>query len=92
MQLVALRHAFDRQDIGAIGLRREHGAGFHRSTVEVDGAAAALGGIATDMRAGHAEMIAQEIDQQGAVLDIARVALAVNSQFNFGHGQLQQSE
>ena len=55
--------------VGAVGLDREHGAGLDRLAVEVDGAGAAMAGLAADMRAGEVELLAQEMDQQGARLD-----------------------
>ena len=58
----------------AVGLRRQHGAGLHGAAVDMHRAAAALAGIAADVGAGEAEMVAQQIDQQRAVFDLARVA------------------
>ena len=60
VQLVALGDAFDRGDVGAVGLAREHGAGLHRLAVDMDDAGAALAGVAADMGPGEAEVLAQE--------------------------------
>ena len=49
------------------------------------GAAAALAGVAADVSAGESELVAQEIDQQRAVFDLARVFDAVYGDFDFGH-------
>ncbi len=57
---------------------REHGAGLDRAAIDVDHAGAALAGVAADMGAGEAEMLAQELDQQRARLDLARHRLAVD--------------
>ena len=68
MQLVALGEALDRGDARAVHLRRQHGAALGRIAVDMNDAGAALAGVAADMRAGQAEMLAQELHQQGAVL------------------------
>jgi hypothetical protein len=54
--------------IAAVGLHGQHGAGLHRAAVQVDGAGAAVAGLAADMRAGETDLLAQEMDQQGARL------------------------
>src|SRR6478736_9345382 len=46
---------------------------------------AALAGIAADMGAGQVQMIAQEIDKEGPVLDLSRDRLAVHRQFDCRH-------
>src|SRR5258705_13619530 len=46
---------------------------------------AALAGIAADMGAGEVQMIAQEIDKEGPVLDLSRDRLAVHRQFDCRH-------
>src|SRR6266404_7648052 len=46
---------------------------------------AALAGIAADMGAGQVQMIAQEIDKEGTVLDLRRDRLAVHRQFDCRH-------
>ena len=45
------------------------GARLHRLAVDMDDAGAALRGVAADMRAGQAEILAQEVNQQRSVLD-----------------------
>ena len=57
---------------------REHRAGLHRHAVHVDDAGAALRRVAADMRPGQAEMIAQELHEQRAVLDLPRFGPAVH--------------
>ena len=49
----------------------------------MDDAGAALAGVAADMRAGEAEILAQELNQQRARLDVAGDRLAVHGH---GHG------
>ena len=82
MQLVALGEAFDGGDVGAVGLTDQHGAGLDRPAVDMHDAGAALAGVAADMGAGQAQMLAQQMDKQGAVLDIGRDRLAVHRQFD----------
>ena len=70
------------------GLDREHGAGLHRLAVEIDGAGAAMAGVAADMRAGDVELVAQEVDEQGSRLDQRFDGLAVDlhGDLGFSHG------
>ncbi|MGY3427515.1 hypothetical protein ACVWZW_008019 [Bradyrhizobium sp. F1.13.4] len=86
MQLVALGDAFDRGDAGAVGLSRQHGAGFDRLAVHMDDAGAALAGVAADMGSGEVEVVAQQLNQQRAVLDVNGNSLAVHGQFDCRHG------
>src|SRR5262249_9835811 len=89
---VGRRHALDGADIGAVRLHGEHGARLHRLAVEIDRAGAAVAGLAADMRTGEVELLAQEVDQQGARLDQRLDALAVHGErdVGFGHGDLRQ--
>src|SRR3569832_691579 len=59
---VGLRDAFDGDDVGPVRLYREEVAALHRLPVHVDRAGAALSGVATDVRAGEAQGIADEIN------------------------------
>src|ERR1700692_388239 len=65
MQLAALRETLDRGDAPALDLDGEHRAGFHRAAVEQYRAGTAVAGIAADVRPGHAQLGANEINQQG---------------------------
>ena len=51
-------------------LRGEHVARLHRAAVDVDGARAALAGVAADVRAGEPQVVAQELDEQRARVDV----------------------
>ena len=51
----------------------------------MDDAGAALAGVAADMRAGQAELLAQQLHEQGAALDLGRHRLAVDRHGNLGH-------
>ena len=67
------RQALDRGDLRAVGLHRQHGAGLDRLAVDMHDAGAALAGVAADMGAGQAQLLAQELDQQRARLDLGRM-------------------
>src|SRR4051812_17065493 len=58
VQLAAGGEPLDRGDLGALGLDREHGARLDGLAVNVDGARAALAGVAADVRAGEPELLA----------------------------------
>src|SRR5512141_1924495 len=73
-------NALDRGDLAAVGLDREDRAGLHRQPVEVDRARAALRGVAADLRAGQVEVLAQDVDEHAARLDLEVVGLAVDDQ------------
>src|ERR1700761_8231504 len=68
---VGVGDALDGHDVGALSLDREHGAGLHRHAVDIDGAGAAMGGLAADMGAGQLQVLADEMHQQCARLDQA---------------------
>src|ERR1041385_5822966 len=85
MQLLAFGDAFDGGDIGAVGLPDQHGAGFHRAAVDMHHTGAALAGVAADMGAGQAEMVAQQMDEERPVLDVGRNRFAVHGQFDCRH-------
>src|SRR4029078_11574089 len=72
VQFVALCNALDGGDAGAGGLADHDRAGFYRPAVDVDDAGAALAGVAADMRAGQVQVVAQEMDEEGSVLDLGR--------------------
>jgi hypothetical protein len=70
VQLPVFGEAFDRGDLRAIGLDGEDGARLHRFAILQDGAGAADARLATDVRAGEFAVIAQEMYEQGARLDL----------------------
>ena len=81
MQLVgARRDAFDGEDLVAVRLHREHQAGARRQPVQEDGAGAAHAVLAAEMGAGQAELVADEVGEGDAHLDLFLVALAVDGQ------------
>src|SRR5216110_1762467 len=85
VEFVALRDALDGDDVAAAGLPRQHRAGFDRPAIDMHDTGAALAGIAADMGAGQVQMVAQEIDKEGPVLDLGRDRLAVHRQFDCRH-------
>src|SRR5438477_6854587 len=85
MQRVARGEALDSHDLCPARLHCKHGARLDRTAVKMDGAAAALAGVAANMRSGEAELITQEVGQKRAVFDFAGARLAVNIEFYFCH-------
>ena len=72
---------FDGQDLVAVRLHGEHQARARRAAIEQDRAGAADAVLAAEMRAGEAELMAQEIGERHAHLDLlSLVALAVDGQ------------
>ena len=71
MQLTVRREALDRRDRGAVGLDREDRAGLRAPAVDEDGAGAALTGVAPDVRAGQAQVLAEEVDEKHARVDVS---------------------
>ena len=81
-QVVVVRQALDRDDLGAFGLHREHQAGAHRLAVDQHGAGAADAVLAADMGAGQPQMMAQAIGERQARLDLDLDRLAVDFEFD----------
>ena len=70
----------DGGDGRAVHGDRERRAGLHRLAVEMHDAGAALRGVAADMGAGQPQVLAQELHQQRARVDIGRHRIAVHGQ------------
>ena len=70
VELVTVREPLDGLDLGAVGLDGEHRARLDRPAVHVDGAGAALAGVAADVRAGEVEVLAERLDEQPSRLDV----------------------
>jgi hypothetical protein len=73
-----LAQALDCVDRCPVRLDGENRARLHGAAVEVHGARAALGRVATDMRAGDAEVVAQEVHEQLPRLNLSLPSLAVD--------------
>jgi hypothetical protein len=75
---VRLRHALDGQYVGALGLHRQHRTRLHGFAVHLHRASAALGGVAADVSAGEAKLLANERHQKGSRFDLGRNGLSVD--------------
>ena len=71
-ELARVRQPFDRVHAPAVGLHREHEAAAHDLAVHAHGAGAAHAVLAADVRAGEAQLLAQEVDQVLARRDAPR--------------------
>jgi hypothetical protein len=78
IQLAFLRESLDRLDGGAVGLDREHHAALEQHAVDDDGAGATVACVAAHVAARQVEVVAEEMDQQLARLDVALVRLSVD--------------
>ena len=78
---------YSRQQQKALAARLhgQHGAGLHCLAVNMDDAAAALGGVAADMRAGEPEFVTNEMHEQGAILALSAHCPAIHRQCHFSH-------
>ncbi len=70
-ELARVRQALDRVDLAAVRLHREHQAAAHDLAVDAQRARAAHAVLAADVRAGEAQLLAQEVDQVLARRDAA---------------------
>src|SRR5262245_26949968 len=73
---------FDRFHLGAVALGRKHQAPANNHAVDPNGAGAAYAMLATDMTAGEAKIVAQEIHERLAGLDSGAHRLAVHIERN----------
>jgi hypothetical protein len=76
--ITRLAQALDRVDRCSVRLNGQDRARLHGAAVEVYSARAALGRVATDMRARDAEVIPQEVHEQLPGLDLSLPPLAVD--------------
>src|SRR6516164_426929 len=76
------RKAFNRSHLAAFDLQRERETGARRIAVDLDGACAAHAMLATDMGAGHSDLMPQKIRQQRARLGFAGTWLSVEIEAN----------
>ena len=82
---VVVAEALDGLDVAALGLDGEHQAAADRGPVDDDGAGAAHALLAAHVRAGEAQLLAQELRQRHARLGQAHLAPAVDAEAH-GHG------
>ena len=64
MQASPVRHAFDREDVGAVVADRERQARIDPASVDEDGAGAALPAVAALLGAGQMKAFAQQVEQR----------------------------
>src|SRR5882672_7427995 len=78
------------RDLHSFPTRRSSdlGARLHRLAVEVDGARAAVAGVAADVRAGHLEIFPDEVHQQQARLDFGLAHRTVDGDADLVHGHV----
>ena len=62
--------ALDGADVGAVASRRESEAGPHRPAIDHQGAGSADTMLADDVRAGQQQVLAQEVGEVRARLDL----------------------
>ena len=87
IELAALLQALHRRHLPAVRLHRQHRARLHGHAVQQHRAGAAVGGIAADVRAGEPQVLADEVHQQQARLDLglARGAVHLHADLVGGH-------
>src|SRR5262245_8060138 len=85
VQLAVRGEPLDRRDGRSVGLHREERAGLRAAAVDENGAGAALCGVAADVRAGQAQLFAEEVDEQDARVDLPLADLAINGHRNLSH-------
>src|SRR5665213_2036017 len=64
VEFIASGESLDGENAGAVRLRCQHRAGFYRQAVDVNDAGAALGRVATDVRARQTEFVAQKLNEE----------------------------
>src|SRR5215813_4114999 len=79
MELAVLLEPLHRHDLPAVGLHREHRTGLHGPAVEEDGAGAAVGRVAADVRAREPEDLADQVHEEETRLDVCLELLAIDS-------------
>jgi hypothetical protein len=84
---LALRRGdpLDRRHLAAVGLHGEDGAALHGLAVEVDGAGAAVAGVAADDGADLPQLLPQVVDEECPRFDVVHVGRPVDPHRNLGH-------
>jgi hypothetical protein len=80
---LAISHAFDRCDVGAVGLNSEYRTRLYRLAVYMNGAGAAATGIATNMGACKPEGVAQVMNQQQARFYLVLMVFPIDFNMDF---------
>src|SRR5215469_14220467 len=82
VQLAFLRQRFNREDLAALGLNRQHRAGIHWAVVEHHRAGAAFALVADPLRAGQIESVPQRVQQRNPRLQHRLHLAAVDSELH----------
>src|SRR5436190_8186090 len=86
MEVLGVPETLHGEHLLALGLHRQHQARPHVDAVDHDGASAADAVLATEMGAGEAELVPQEIGEGDAHLCRGAAPLAVHDDLDFaGH-------
>ncbi len=81
MKPIALRHAFDRQDVSAVVTDRKRQAGIDPPSVDDDRAGAALAAVAALLGSGQMQAFAKKIEQRDArIVELDRSRDAVHGE------------
>src|SRR5262249_3536819 len=78
MELAVLLEPLHRHDLPAVGLHREYRAGLHGPAVQEDGAGAAVGRVAADVRAREPEDLPDQVYEEETRLDVRLELLAID--------------
>src|SRR4029077_9212139 len=81
MQAIPARHAFDREDVGAVVADRERQAGIEPASIDDDRAGAALPAVAALLGTGQMKALAKQVEQRDpGVIERDRPLHAVHSE------------
>ena len=83
MERIPAGQPLDRRHRRAVERDREHGARFGGDAVDQHVARAALAGVTADVRAGEAEIVAQQLDEQGFGRNVPHDRRAVQGEGGF---------
>jgi hypothetical protein len=75
-----LQDALNCQNLSTVGLDGQHCAGFDCFTIKMNGAGAARRGVAANVRPGEIQILAQEMNQEQAWLDVRLDMFAIHRQ------------
>src|SRR5262249_38299577 len=85
VEQAVLRQPLDGGDVRPLGLAHQHLAALHPLPVDHHHAGAALAGVAADVGPGEPEVLAQELHEERAWLDVDGPGLTVDLQGDRGH-------
>jgi len=82
MEFTVFLQSLDGGNFSSVGLHREDRARFHRGAVHQHRAGAAIGRIASDVRARQLKIFAKKFNEQQPRRDFTRMQLAVDAKVN----------